>query len=110
MFDCKSGFCERTSGFIKYGIGFSKTGECSEDFYYCTERDWESSIEGNAGKLNISGTGFTYTIKHGLFEYDAPKPVTGGKDYFFAYGTYKYDYITFSNAHLVAFVKNGKLI
>ncbi|KAG4097196.1 hypothetical protein H8356DRAFT_1351700 [Neocallimastix lanati (nom. inval.)] len=106
MFDCKSGFCERTSGFIKYGIGFSKTGECSEDFYYCTERDWESSIEGNAGKLNISGTGFTYTIKHGLFEYDAPKPVTGGKDYFFAYGTYKYDYITFSNAHLVAFVKN----
>jgi len=109
LFDCKSAVCIRTSGFIKYGEDFSRIGICPESYEcYNTNQSKEYIIYKNAGKLSLSGTGFTYTIKHGAFEYDTPKDITIGNDYFFAYE--EYDYISFRNANIVAFAKNGKFI
>jgi len=109
LFDCKSAVCIRISGFIKYGEDFSRIGRCPDsDKSYCTNHSKEYTLFGNAGQLNFSGTGFTYTVKHGASEYDTPKDITSGNDYFFAYE--RYDYISFSNANIVAFAKNGKFI
>jgi hypothetical protein len=98
LFDCKSGTCSRTSGYIQYGKDLTATGRCPYDAD-CTVQSGADEIgfTGKAGTLRFSGSDFTYTVNGG-----APKVITPGDNYFFVDRTSKYDYISFSNANVVA--------
>jgi len=110
LYDCKSAVCERTSGYIKYGKGLSSIGRCPDnaDCTVQAEEDnigLERSLYISQGTLKYSGNNFTYTVEGGQ-----PKIVTSGNDYLFVKDNRYYDYINFSNANIVAFIKNGKFI
>jgi len=106
LFDCKSGTCSRTSGYIQYGKDLTAIGRCPYDTD-CTVQSGADEIgfTGKAGTLKFSGSDFTYTVNGG-----APKVITPGDNYFFVDRTSKYDYISFSNANVVASFQYGKFI